>query len=286
MFDRFSIVAFVLVSAAAVLIHTDATEAQVVEDGLVSYWGFNSIEDGVTVDSQGPNDGAVEGDVKLVQGKISQGLMFDGDGDYVNCGNDPSIDFDHKDAFSTGAWVNIEKEHDNHMIIIGKMLSYGSYRGWALWFRGLSIDQEGKVDHMQVVLRHQTHIDNGLIMLRSDSPVPRGEWIHLAMTYDGSGESKGAKLYLDGELFPLTAAAEFKRLSDTMRVDSSLNIGARGTEKGQVPNFLNGVIDEVFVYNRDLTAQEVKRNFEAKESYAVDSFDKLSITWGATKVER
>ena len=283
MFNKVLILAYTLVVTSAILITTEATEAQIVEDGLVSYWGFNSIADGVVVDSRGPNDGTVVGDVELIQGKIFRGLKFDGDGDYVNCGNDPSIVFDNKDAFSTGAWVNIEEEHDNHMVIIGKMLSYGSYRGWALWFRGLSIDQEGKVDHMQVVLRHQTHIDNGQIMLRSDSPVTRGEWMHLAMTYDGSGESKGAKLYLNGESLPLTAAGEFTRLSDTMKVDSSLNIGARGTEKGQVPNFFNGIIDEVFIYNRDLTAGEVQQNFDAKESYAVDSVYKLAITWGAIK---
>ena len=39
----------------------------------------------------------------------------------------------------------------------------------------------------------------------------------------------------------------------------------------------------MFIYNRDLTAGEVQQNFAAKESYAVDSVDKLAITWGVIK---
>ena len=67
-------------------------------------------------------------------------------------------------------------------------------------------------------------------------------------------------------------------------MDSNLNIGARGTDKkGQMHHFFCGIIDEVFIYNRELAEAEVLQLFETKESYAVDSVDKLTTTWGEVK---
>ena len=283
---RISVLALFLLVVTIVHICADVAKARVPADGLVSYWSFSNttIKDGVVSDLAGSNDGTIKGDPKMVQGKIGQALLFDGDGDHVDCGNDPSISFDVRDAFSTGAWVNIDLEHNNHMIVVGKMESYGTFRGWTIWFRGLSIAQGGNIDHIHLILRNHQWIDNNKIMVMSETPVPRGEWVHLVMTYDGSRESEGVKFYVDGEDAPLAAADETaKKVEDTIKVDTSLNIGARGTDKGQMPHYFNGIIDEVFIYNRDLTADEVKQIFEADEPYAIDSADKLTATWGAIR---
>ena len=285
MFNKILIAVFVLATMATAPIGAEDEEFQIVEEGLVSYWSFSNVGiagEGIARDLKGNNDGIVKGDPQVVPGIHGQALLFDGDGDHVDCGKDPSIDFDKDDAFSAGAWVKVDKKHDNHMVIIGKMLAYGSNSGWALWFRGLSVAKEGRVDHMQLVLRHHMWEDNGEILRMSDSPVPRGEWMHLVMTYDGSGASVGANLYLNGERMPLGGS---KTVSDTIKVDTSLNIGARGTDKGQMPHYFAGIIDEVFIYNRELTEKEVKQNF-ASEVYAVDSVDKLATNWGAIKVSR
>jgi len=42
-------------------------------------------------------------------------------------------------------------------------------------------------------------------------------------------------------------------------------------------------MDEVRIYNRALTAKEVQQNFDA-EGLAVDSKNKLSITWAKIKM--
>ena len=43
-----------------------------------------------------------------------------------------------------------------------------------------------------------------------------------------------------------------------------------------------GLIDEVSVYNRTLSADEVEQNFNA-EGLAVNSVGKVALTWGAIK---
>jgi len=47
------------------------------------------------------------------------------------------------------------------------------------------------------------------------------------------------------------------------------------------PWYFEGDIDEVAIYLRALTPQEVKKNY--KESMAVDFSGKLAMTWGSIK---
>ena len=46
-----------------------------------------------------------------------------------------------------------------------------------------------------------------------------------------------------------------------------------------------GIIDEVSVYNRALSAEEIQRNFDMEPS-AISPTEKLAGTWGRTKVSR
>ena len=78
-----------------VFMYTNMAKAQVVTEGLVSYWTFDKTDiDGDTVkDVFGENDGTMKGDPKVVEGKVSQALEFDGD-DYVDFGPLESLNID------------------------------------------------------------------------------------------------------------------------------------------------------------------------------------------------
>ncbi len=54
------------------------------------------------------------------------------------------------------------------------------------------------------------------------------------------------------------------------------------------PVWFDGFIDEVAIYNRDLSEDEVAANFdaEANTATAVQPSDKLAHTWGAIKVSK
>ena len=262
MFNRILIV--VLAVLATSFMYANTAKAGVVRDGLVSYWTL----DGTTNDAVGKSHGVVEGNPETVDGKIGKALQFDANGDFVNCGNDESLNFERTDEFSIQAWVN--KEIDNNQVILGKHESSGAYQGWLFWYRAA-----GKVG---AVIRNDWPSKN-LIEVNTGETFSIAEWHHVLMTYDGSSKASGVKIYVDGIEKALEAAHD--GLDDSIKTNLNVNIGSR--DDGQ--NLFNGIIDEVGVYNRVLDEDEVKQNFEAEESdLAVRPTGKLAEVWGKIKV--
>ena len=62
-------------------------------------------------------------------------------------------------------------------------------------------------------------------------------------------------------------------------------IGA-ANNRGNVERFFPGIIDEVRIYDRPLTADEVTRNFESKIGLSVQAAEKLPIVWAALRTVR
>jgi len=77
-----------------------------------------------------------------------------------------------------------------------------------------------------------------------------GKWVHAAMTYKSNGEFKG---YLNGELVASTTL-------DALPI----NVTGYPLQIGREPSgyIFNGTIDEVRIYNRALSAEEINRLFE------------------------
>ena len=151
MYSKILVFVFALTSMANFAIYTDIAEAGVVTQGLVNSWTFDAstIAGNTVKDVWGKNTGTIFGSPKVDKGKFGEALRFDGSEDYVDCGDDRSLDFERDDAFSAEVWVNIDKKADAHMVILGKMLSSGTYRGWTLWYRGKAPDPET----VQILLR-------------------------------------------------------------------------------------------------------------------------------------
>ena len=77
----------------AFLAWQSSAEAQVVKDGLVSYWSLDevTIEGKKVKDLMGENDGEMKGDPKIVAGRRGEALEFDGAEDYVEIPSDDSL---------------------------------------------------------------------------------------------------------------------------------------------------------------------------------------------------
>jgi hypothetical protein len=167
------------------------------------------------------------------------------------------------------------------MAVYRSFPSVTPYRGWALWYRGAPKDQDGEQNTMALILRSQNATGNTMLGV-TESPLPDRQWTHVFMTYDGSSKIAGLKCYMNAVPEPLRKRAD--QLSETIRTDVSVNIGARNTERGATPNFFKGIIDEVRIYNRELNEAEVVQNFEAQGfRLTVDSADKLALIWGMIK---
>ena len=87
------------------------------------------------------------------------------------------------------------------------------------------------------------------------------------------------KLYLDGKL-----AVETEGSGGALRYmdDEWTQFGAgRGNKNRDPRQFFNGVIDEIRIYNRALTPEEIAKMWSAP--FAVASRGKLTTTWGRIK---
>ena len=74
-----------ILTVISILMSLPIHAANIVTDGLVSYWTFdlNHINDGIVEDVWGENDARIIGDPKVSDGHVRQGLKFNGTGDYV-----------------------------------------------------------------------------------------------------------------------------------------------------------------------------------------------------------
>ncbi len=206
--------------------------------GLVGFWNFNGGYitglASTAVDASGEgNDGTISGAVPTA-GVVGQALSFDGIDDYVDAGNDASLNI--TGAITVEAWI-YWKEYTANSVILSKFSQ--------TYILGYQPSDDGKL---------YWHIYTDAWVILSVS-VPKNEWHHLVGTYDKNLGSNQMKIYLDGEL-----------------IDDATQTGSIDTQVGNLgigiyyigkpsPLYFNGSIDEVRIYNRALSADEIKEHY-------------------------
>jgi hypothetical protein len=95
---------------------------------------------------------------------------------------------------------------------------------------------------------------------RSAGTIPANRWTHIAATYDGSNTVEGLHVYKNGVLDDgVTLGSGGLGTIDYTGVDFLI-----GTREGQESTFvMDGEIDEVQVFNRDLSASEIQAIYNA-----------------------
>ena len=103
-------------------------------------------------------------------------------------------------------------------------------------------------------------------------------WYHVVGTFNG----EKIQIYLDGEL------AGEKEVPNNGPVmvwnDNNIEIGGRPDTNGGA-NLYKGLLDELAVYDRALTAEEIETVMNARDILTVDIAGKLTTTWGALKTK-
>ena len=108
--------------------------------------------------------------------------------------------------------------------------------------------------------------------LITDATLPE-DWTHVAMTYD---IDDAVKLFFNGEL----VGESDPQPAGMVEIDGSIMVGARHP----VTEFFAGIIDEVILYNRVLSPDEIRQDMLGEGGLtAVSALDKLTSTWGSIK---
>jgi N-acetylneuraminic acid mutarotase len=204
---------------------------------LIARWTLDETEGTVTHDSVGENDGTLNGSPvwQATSGKIDGALRFDGIDDYVHT-DSPLGPMDL--SLSVFAWIKggapgqvIISEPDRR---VGRFIEPGS-----TW---LGTDpSDGRL---------MTKLLDPLFgPLESDSVITDGRWHHVGLVYDFDGFHR--RLYVDG--------AEVAKDTDVVAgllSDGVLYFGAgKDLDAG---SFFSGMIDDVRIYNRALSAEEIE----------------------------
>lgn len=243
-----------------------STDAQLPTDGVVGYWSFDkgTIVGNDVQDMLGKNDGELEGNPKVVNGKVGDALEFDGDNAVRVQGND-SLNFNGAKEMSVVAWINPASAKPVKGVIsdtcCGTIVGQRDAEGWVLRYDGRNANKE-----MLLIAqpRWQGHTTLGV------PPFAKNTWHHLV----GIVDNDKLLLYVDG------------KLADEVEYNGPMETKGTITEIGNAKadgGFI-GIIDEVLIYNRALSANEVKQIFAA-EGLPVEPRGKLAARWGKIKTE-
>jgi hypothetical protein len=179
----------------------------------------------------------------FIEGKSGEALLLDGDTwlDLNQVGA-----FRRSDPFSIGIWVTIPKGFTEG-VIFHKSIAERLYN-----FKGYHLYM--KQNRLELSMSH-AYPSNAITKL-SEANIPRDKWIQLTMTYDGSSKASGLKLYLDGSELPMEITMDQleKDILFKSNPEPGLQIGAWWRGSG----FKGGKVDDILVYNRELTPLEIK----------------------------
>jgi hypothetical protein len=203
--------------------------------GLVAHYPFN----GNSVDeSDSGNHAGVNGArfAKDKQGKSNRAYAFDGDDTIVIPEN---MSFE-EDAHTLSLWINSQptEQLTQDAVLIAKDGNRRGQRQWQL---------NGKRDkRIGTVLWGA----DGSVALHSKSLYQIGGWTHVLQTWDG----KTLKLYMNGVMDAQTKAAGPLATGDSPVIIGKLGVFA-----------FKGLIDDVRIYNRALSAAEVKALYDLEK---------------------
>ncbi|MBN2019684.1 MAG: S8 family serine peptidase [Sedimentisphaerales bacterium] len=198
---------------------------------LVGWWRFDEGTGNIANDSSGNNfHGAIIGATWIDDPNRGWCLGFDGNDDYVDCGNGPS----NNDDITVSAWMRTATEG----ILVSNRYNVDSY---GTWYTLSSMDIEVG-DNSQGGYRHLNFI----------MPTLDGNWHHIVYTKNGTSHA----IYIDGspdQVFTSDADISW---------DVPTYIGKRWT-KSTYASWFNGTIDNVRIYNKSLSPEEILQLYQS-----------------------
>ncbi|MBF0409383.1 MAG: hypothetical protein HQM10_18730 [Candidatus Riflebacteria bacterium] len=248
---------------------TSAEPPPTLPTGLISHWAFDETSLTTAFDSASTNHGTLVGSPGRVAGKYGNCLQFDGTTNmYVNCGNSASLLFGSNN-FSIAFWFNTTvSEADG-----------GSFRSMINWGDcAVTSPVYGRIDLGSGLGKLESYWGNGS-RVNGGTACHDGTWHHATLTRNGNV----FQFYRDGvaDGSPSTVAVTFA-LNYFIIGKGPWSADAVTASVGK----FKGMIDDVKVYNRALTAAEILLTMAAPVSAPSTSISKTKTDDGFTTTAR
>jgi hypothetical protein len=216
-----------------------------VSAGLIGHWAFDEGSGTVARDSSGKgHDGTVLGDPQWVAGMIGSGaLSFDGTDGLVEAGHDASLSL--ADALTITAWVSAHDLNTYYFILCKQPsgTARDNYPG--------NYEFRTEANSGALQFGHQETEGEQYTFYTSDSSIAAEQWHHVAVTFT-KGEL--VEFYIDG----VAAGSSAQSTNFGVLNDEPVRIGGR--KDGY--SFFNGLLDDVRLYDRALSATQIQKLFE------------------------
>lgn len=256
---------YLLTFFALAIMCVGMANADLVTNGLVAYWSFDAdtISGSDVKDVIGGNNGVIVGTLLQVAGKVNDALQFDGASSVDVVGTD-ALNFNGKDQITIGVWAKAASDDPVVGVVTGCCGSIVAQRdalSWAFRYDGRNAGNE-----LEFITQPNWQGDGGF----GAPKLVAGEWHYLTAIINVDKK----QIYVDGVL-----AIEDVYTGPMASNGPETDIG-HASDGGFV-----GIIDEVTIYNKALSADEVQQNFKAEglSTSAVSSEAKLTTTWGEMK---
>ena len=213
---------------------TSASRASAPTAGLVGYWNFDNGSGTTATDSSGNGNAAtLNGGATWVAGKIgASALQLNGSTGYASMRNIP---FGGTNPITVCAWMKPD--------------AFNS--GRTIFSEASEIVLQMNGTNLQWILNSLSTNDRVSV----PSGMTAGNWYHVCGLYSAG---TGMQVYINGILH-----GSVKPTGSYASVSNQIEIGRMG---GYKSGYFDGAIDEVRVYNRALSAQEVVDTYNAAGS--------------------
>ena len=195
-------------------------------------------------------------EIKIVEGKQGKAIELVGDS-YVDLGRHIGY-FERNEPFTVSLWFKALQDSIQGPVFTRAEGEFSGNRGYMLYI------QEDR--RLSVMLNHTWPANS--IEIHTTKQVPLDEWIHLALTYDGSSQAKGVTLFMNGR------QTHHKVINDHLK-RSIKNYGPEQAIRNDSVNFQIGhhfdrslegaAIDEFSVFNRELSAVEIAKLYGTED---------------------
>jgi len=208
----------------------------IASENLVGWWRLDETSGTTAMDSSSDQEnGTLQNSLTFatdsIAGKLGNALVFNGSNEYININYDGDL---NPSVFTISLWARVN--------------------GGAGTFRSPLTSRQDSAGNLNGYIFYASNVDTWQFWTGTGSAyhqqigpaVVIGEWVFLAGTYDGSTK----KFYVNG------AAADSDAVTFKVNSLNPTRIGAGG---GAALNYyFNGAIDDVRVYNRSLTPNEIQ----------------------------
>jgi hypothetical protein len=234
--------------------------------GLVGYWNFEEGKgNSVAGDRSGfGNDGQLTNmntSTNWTDSATSSGkaLDFDASDDYVDAGSGAQLD--NLGPMTISAWYFARGEGENAR---GGILNKGDGNGALVDGPELEFGSTGfdGVDRTNAFAFGVGFSSTPLHRIASNNTVTLNKWQFLTLTWDGSNSSSNVHIYIDG------VEVTYQKSQDAVGTkldDSSANMLIGIGSFGAQSNTWDGRIDEVRVYRRVLSYDEIQRLYKIQK---------------------